>query len=74
MPFPSVQLTNFLHQAATDIISILSKLPMQTVPTLQAGDDINNSILEIAALLKRIETIPTAKAINKNKNKKCLLF
>jgi len=62
-PYPSVRLADFLHQAATDIILILSKPSKLSIPSLQAGEDLNNSILEIATLLKRIDIIPILIAI-----------
>ena len=45
--FPSVKLADFLAQAASDIISILSNSITTTVPSLQAGSATRNAILEI---------------------------
>ena len=38
IPFPRVTLNDYLKQAATNIISILSKPPTTTVPSLLAED------------------------------------
>lgn len=51
IPFPRVTLNDHLKQAATDIISILSNPPSTTVPSLLAGDETNQALLEIATLL-----------------------
>ena len=45
-------------------MSILSNLLALGFPSLQAGDDLNNSILEIDKLLKQIELFPAFKAID----------
>ena len=58
IPFLRVTLNDHLKQAASDIISILSKPPPSTVPSLVAGESTNNAILEIAKLLNRAESIP----------------
>ena len=58
IPFPRVTLNDHLKQAASDIISILSKPPSSTVPSLMAGESTKNALLEIAKLLHRAEPIP----------------
>ena len=58
IPFPSFTLTDFLIQTATDITSILANLPKSIVPTIEVGDLIKNTILNIAKLLKRANKIP----------------
>ena len=58
IPFPRVTLNDHLKQAATDIISILSNPPSTTVPSLLAGDETNQALLEIATLLGRVQNIP----------------
>ena len=55
IPFPKVSLDDFLRQAATDIISILTAPPSTTAPSLQAGDPTRNALLEIATVLNRAE-------------------
>ena len=62
--FPSFKLADFIQQAATDMLSILANPPKLGIPSLQAGDDLNNAILEIAKLLKRTDILPTLKAID----------
>ena len=62
-PFPSVTMLDFLRQTAEDLVAILAKPPSTTVPSLTAGDDVNNAILNIAKLLKRADKIPTLPAI-----------
>jgi hypothetical protein len=51
--FPAVGINDFLKQAAQDIVSILTKPPPSTVPSLTAGDDTNNALLQLADLLNR---------------------
>ena len=58
IPFPSVSLKDHLHQAADDIVNILTEPPSSTVPSLKAGDPTRNAILELAQLLKRAQKIP----------------
>ena len=55
--FPRVGLTDYLKQAAIDLILILSHPPVTIVPSLKAGDPTRNALLQIAGLLKRIEDI-----------------
>ena len=49
--FPQVETDDFLHQAATDIVSILQQPPSSTVPSLQAGDTVQNALLQLATIL-----------------------
>jgi hypothetical protein len=56
--FPEIKTDDFLAQAATDIISILSKPPPSTVPSLEAGDLTRNALLKIAQSLNRVKEIP----------------
>ena len=58
IPFPKVSLNDFLRQAATDIISILTAPPSTTAHSLQAGDPTRNVLLEIATVLNRAEKLP----------------
>ena len=58
IPFPSVSLKDHLHQAADDIVNLLTEPPSSTVPSLKAGDPTRNAILELAQLLKRAQKIP----------------
>ena len=58
IPFPQVKLQNYLKQSASDIISMLAKPLSTTVPTLVAGDDTRNAILELASILKRVDKTP----------------
>ena len=51
-------ITDHLHQAADDIINILTQPPLPTVPSLVAGDPVQNALLAIANQLKRAEPIP----------------
>ena len=59
IPFPEVKIDDFLRQAATDIITILTHPPPTTVPSLQAGDSTKNAILELASILNRADNIST---------------
>ena len=62
--FLSVTLQNFLAQAATDIVLLLTNPPKSIVPSLQAGDSICNAILEIAKVLKRADKITNLQDIS----------
>ena len=64
--FPEVTISDFLKQAATDIITLLKHPPHPTVPSLEAGDDINNAIFILASLLNR--THDTTTLLNKAYN------
>ena len=58
VPFPKVSTDDFLRQAATDIITILTEPPSSTTPTLEAGDGTRNALLKIAETLKRADKLP----------------
>ena len=58
IPIPAVTTTDFLRQAAEDIISILTKPPSSTTPSLQAGDPVRNALLDIGTALNRIAPLP----------------
>ena len=60
IPYPEVKIDNFLRQAATDIITILTAPPSTTTPSLQAGDVTKNALLDIATILHRAEDLPVA--------------
>ena len=58
IPFPKVGLEEFLRQAATDIVTILSNPPSTTVPGLEQGSTTNNALLKLAKILNRVEHLP----------------
>ena len=58
IPFPKVNLRDYLVQAAEDIITILNAPPSTTTPTLEAGDEVRNALLNIAKMLQRAEKLP----------------
>ena len=58
VPFPRVTTEDFLKQAATDIIRILSQPAPTSIPTLEAGSNTRNALLKLATILKRTDTIP----------------
>ena len=58
IPIPKVGLDNFLRQAATDIITILTSPPSTTTPSLEVGDPTRNALQKIAEILNRAETLP----------------
>ena len=58
IPFPEINLTDHLKQAAGDIISILTQPPSTTTPSLAAGDPVRNALLTLATQLKRVQPIP----------------
>ena len=59
IPFPEVKIDDFLRQAATDLISILTHPPPSTVPSLEAGDATKNALLKLALLLNPSDDIIT---------------
>ena len=46
--FTAVKIDDFITQAAEDIIAILTKTPEPTVPSIEAGDETNNTVLKLA--------------------------
>ena len=59
IPYPEVKIDDFLRQAATDIITILTTSPSTTTPSLQAGDVTKNALLDIATILHRADDLPS---------------
>ena len=59
VPFPKVNLEDFLRQAASDIVSLLQNPPSTTTPSLQAGDSIQNALLQLATILHRTDDLPS---------------
>ena len=59
IPYPEVNLDNFLRQAAMDIITLLTAPPSTTTPSLQAGDVTRNALLDIATILHRTVDLPS---------------
>ena len=59
VPFPKVNLDDFLRQAASDIVSLLQHPPSTTTPSLQAGDSIQNALLQLATILNRNDKLPS---------------
>ena len=59
IPFPKVGLSDFLRQAAKDIVTILTHPPANTIPTLEQGSATNNALLKLATILQRIDKVPT---------------
>ena len=57
IPFPEVKIDDFIRQAATDIITILTHPPATTVHSLQAVDSTKNAIMELASILNRSDNI-----------------
>ena len=54
---PKVSLEDHLRQAADNIVDLLTQPPLTTIPSLQAGDTVQNALLEIAEMLKWTDTI-----------------
>ena len=63
IPFPKVGLEDFLRQAATDIVTILSNPPPTPVPSLEQGINTKYALLKLAHILNRVEHLP---AVEKN--------
>ena len=57
--FPEIDLDDYLRQAATDIITLLTAPPSTTTVTLEAGDPTRNALLKIATILNRSTPLPT---------------
>ena len=58
IPYPKINLDDYLRQATDDIISILTNPPHHTTPTLKLGDKTKNALLKIAKIFHRDEPIP----------------
>ena len=58
LPYPKVNLEDFLKQAATDFITILNATPFETTPWIHAGNPTRNTLLYIATVLNRAEKLP----------------
>ena len=58
VPFPKVKIEDFLRQAASDIVTILQHPPSTTVPLLQAGNTIQNALLQLVIVLNRVDDLP----------------
>ena len=52
--FQTVKIEDFLRQAATDIITILTDPSLTTTPCLQVDNPIRNKLLQSATLLQRV--------------------
>ena len=63
IPFPQISAEDYLKQAATDIINILSLPPSTTTFSLQLGDETKNGLVKIAQALNRVEKIPENKQL-----------
>ena len=57
IPIPQTTIDDYLRQAASDIITILSNPPSTTAPSLSAGDPVRNALVELSKQLKRAEPI-----------------
>ena len=73
---------NFLQWAAIDIVSILTNSLQTAILSLKAGDNINNTILDLAKILKRADKIlqlndiyntPLPRVIKDNISKKSVI-
>ena len=53
IPFPQVNLKDYLRQVAGDIIQLLTAPPSTTTPSLQARDPVRNALLDIAEQLQQ---------------------
>jgi hypothetical protein len=58
IPFPSTTTTDYLHQAANDILAILKDPPKSSFPSLESGCITNNALTKIATLLHRASKMP----------------
>lgn len=67
IPFPQLKTVDFLKQAATDIITILTEKPNTTLPSLELGNPERNALLKIADALNQTQPLPTLLPPPKNK-------
>ena len=51
IPFPQVKLEDFLTQAASDIVTLLTNPPNTSFPSLDAGYPLHNALLKISTAL-----------------------
>ena len=58
LSFPEIKLDDFLRQAASDIITILTLPPSTTTPSLQTGDPVRNILITLETQLNRTDNIP----------------
>ena len=58
IPFPKVNLEDYLRQTATYIVTILTALQASATPSLEAGYTTRNFLLKIVTVLKRANTLP----------------
>ena len=58
IPFPQVRLKDFLSQAASEIVSLLTQPSSTVAPSLQEGDPFRNTLLTLVHLLKLTNAIP----------------
>ena len=59
IPFLQVNLTDYLKQVASDIVTILTQSSSKINPSLEAGNPIYNTLLTSATQLKIIDKKPT---------------
>ena len=59
IPFPNIDLDNYLRQTAVYIITIIPATPSPSTSTLKVGDPTQNILLEIATVLTRADMLPT---------------
>ena len=58
--FPAFNSTYFLYQSSIDIISLLTKPPSSTNPSLTSGDTACNSLPQVTDSLQRFTVPPSA--------------
>ena len=59
IPYPKVDLDDYLRQSATYTIAILTAISSTTMPTLKSGDQTRNALLDISTVLTRVDTLLT---------------
>ena len=69
IPFTRVTTEDFLRQAATEIVNILSKPYNTIVPSLTAGNKMYNALLELAKILNRAENDPKPVCLENSERK-----
>jgi len=64
VPVPQMKLDDYLHQAALDIMTLLSNPPKDSFPTLHLGDNTKEAIRQISILLNRATIPPNPSTLN----------
>jgi hypothetical protein len=62
VPFPKVTTDEYLHQTASDMLTLLQGTATRPIPSLTYGSDLTNAYIQIAQILKRATASPAPAA------------